>query len=194
MVSMIRFSRFANFFLSLFLLSCAHSAPQKALLAMPTPEHFRAAGTGKLDILAQANDVQIKGANGLGTSLLMVAARRNQLASVDYLLARGAPANALDMHRQTVLHYALPSKNPSLNAALLNAGADPSVEDQFGVVPAVMWAEEGSYDSLLLALQNKDKWCCLVEIKAELQNILTAAKKRRKYIPPSLFLVLKELD
>lgn len=173
---------------------CATSAKRIAELQYPTPELYRAAGVGDLVALAKATDVQIRGSNQIGTTLLMVAARRNQMNSVDYLLSRGAAANAMDMHNQTVLHYALPVRNKLMNAALINGGADPSVEDQLGVVPALMWADEGNFDSLLLALQNKDKWCCLPDIKAELHKICSEASKEKKYIPPSLFLVMKELE
>jgi ankyrin repeat protein len=191
---MIRFSQFIKLGLLLTLMSCVHSAPRKVELSVPTPELYRAAGTGNLEALAQASDLQVKGANELGTTLLMVAARRNRLNSVDYLLSRGAAANAIDIHKQTVLHYALPVKNALLNSRLLSAGADASVEDQFGVVPAITWAEEGSLDSLLLAVQNKDKWCCYGETRVEIQNVLREASKKKKYVPPALFLILKELE
>jgi ankyrin repeat protein len=191
---MIPLHRFAKILLLLVLCGCAHSARQVIELHYPTTDLYRAAGKGDLEALAKANDTQIKNANEIGTTLLMVAARRNRLNSVDYLLGRGAIANSLDMHKQSVLHYALPVRNPLINAALINAGADPSVEDQFGVVPAVVWAEQGSFDSLLLGLQSKEKWCCLAQIKEEVHKILDAASKQKKYIPPAIFLVLKELE
>lgn len=176
------------------LISCANAEKRAVEDQTPTPELFRAAGSGDLAALAKASDLQVKGANQLGTTLLMVAARRNQMNAVDYLLTRGAPANAMDFQKQTVLHYALPAKNRLMDTALINAGADPSVKDDFGVVPAVMWAEGGSFDTLLIGLQNKEKWCCLSDIKAEIHDVLTETAKGKKYVRPALFLVLKELE
>ncbi len=179
---------------TILLFGCSSAEKRAVELQSPTPELYRAAGSGDLATLAKASDLQVNGSNKIGTTLLMVAARRNQLNSVDYLLSRGAAANAMDTQKQTVLHYALPVRNPLLETALINAGADPSVEDILGVVPAVMWAEDGNLNSLLLGLQHKDKWCCLADIKTEIHNILGEASKQKKYVPPSLFLVLKELE
>ncbi len=191
---MFRLSRALYCVLFLILISCASTEKRALELQTPTPELFRAAGLGDLEKLATATDLQIRGSNHLGTTLLMVAARRNRLNSVDYLLSRGAAANAMDFQKQTVLHYALPVKNRFLDAAIINAGGDPSVEDEFGVVPAVMWAENRNFDLLHTALQQKEKWCCLANIKTEIQSILDETSKGRKYVPPALFLILKELE
>lgn len=179
--------------LTVLLCSCAHQ-PIAPLVSQPSQDLYQAAGKGDLVGLAKANDFQIKGSNQTGTTLLMVASRRNQVKSVDYLLSRQADAKAADLHKQTVLHYALPTHNEKIFSSLLNAGADPTVDDVFGVVPLVTWAEEDLYNTMLVALEHKDKWCCYARIKNEIHNILDAEVKHRKYIPPTLFLVMKDLE
>lgn len=178
---------------SVILFGCAHSA-KPVEFSNPTPELFRAASRGDIAELSKANNYQVNGTSSLGTTLLMVAARRNQPESVAYLISRNANASAIDMHKQTVLHYALPPRNRQVITALLKAGADPTIEDFFGVVPLISWAEDGMYDVMLTALENKDRWCCYAQIKDELHKILNAALKEKKYIPPTLFLVLKDLE
>ena len=57
--------------------------------------------------------------------------------SVEYLIKKGVPINAQDCYGMTPLHYAMRSKNAEAALVLLQAGANPNIPNQDGVIPLI---------------------------------------------------------
>lgn len=150
------------------------------LQAIATPEQialtprFRAAGLGDLSTLSRVPDSEIDLPSANGTTLLMVAARRANLASVRYLLARHANPNATDVQKQTALYYAMDAKNIDIVRTLLAADADPSRTDIFGQTPIRWLIEERHYKIVLDSLRARQTWCCYRDIAPALAQDLEA--------------------
>ncbi len=58
--------------------------------------------------------------------------------SIEYLIKKGVPINAQDCYGMTPLHYAMRSKNAEAALVLLQAGANPNIPNQDGVIPLSM--------------------------------------------------------
>jgi ankyrin repeat protein len=57
--------------------------------------------------------------------------------SIEYLIKKGVPINAQDCYGMTPLHYAMRSKNAEAALVLLQAGANPNIPNQDGVIPLI---------------------------------------------------------
>lgn len=97
-----------------------------------------AAGRGQTAVLAWLLDQGIS-ADHCPAALktrhraLMSAALGGHTAAAALLLARGAAANARDYKSYTALHMASDKGHADVVAVLLDAGADPSLRDRFGL-------------------------------------------------------------
>lgn len=60
------------------------------------------------------------------------------LSVVEFYIKNGVDINMQDMYGMTPLHYAMRAKNIDAAMALLNAGANPNVENQDKVIPLSM--------------------------------------------------------
>ncbi len=67
-----------------------------------------------------------------GETALHVAARKNHLGFVDYLIEEGCPIDARNMANSTALHEAVRNGNVLCVSHLLEKGADPTLRDGFG--------------------------------------------------------------
>lgn len=67
------------------------------------------------------------------TTPLMYAANRNQVEMVEELIRHGADVNAQNMYGRTPLHWARRETYP----LLIQAGADPTIQDENGTVPTM---------------------------------------------------------
>ena len=67
-----------------------------------------------------------------GMTALHVAASKNQLGFVKYLIEQGCPVNAKNSSNSTALHEAVRKGNTACITHLLKSGADPSITDAFG--------------------------------------------------------------
>ena len=68
---------------------------------------------------------------------LMIAARNGYEQMASDLIKGGAEIDAVDVNKDTALHYASQFKNPRLVELLLEAGANPNLKDKFGETPLV---------------------------------------------------------
>ena len=66
---------------------------------------------------------------------LFAACRKNDLARVRELLAKGADVRAVDSFGDTPLHHAVAHRNRDMVLCLLDAGADPNASSRFGHAP-----------------------------------------------------------
>ncbi|WP_337790815.1 ankyrin repeat domain-containing protein [Mannheimia pernigra] len=57
---------------------------------------------------------------------------------IEHLISKGLDVNAQDCYGMTPLHYAMRSRNVDAVIALLNAGADPNIENKDQVIPLSM--------------------------------------------------------
>ncbi|MFU2099096.1 ankyrin repeat domain-containing protein [Mannheimia haemolytica] len=60
------------------------------------------------------------------------------LSVVEFYIKHGVNVNAQDCYGMTPLHYAMRAKNVDAAIALLNAGADPNIENKDQVIPLSM--------------------------------------------------------
>ena len=67
-----------------------------------------------------------------GMTALHVAAAKNHLGFIEYLISEGCPVNAKNASNSTALHEAVRSGNETAIATLLANGADPAITDSFG--------------------------------------------------------------
>jgi ankyrin repeat protein len=68
---------------------------------------------------------------------LMIAAAEGYEQMASDLIKAGAEIDAVDVNKDTALHYASQFKNPRLVELLLEAGANPNLKDKFGETPLV---------------------------------------------------------
>ncbi|OOF66178.1 ankyrin repeat domain-containing protein [Rodentibacter caecimuris] len=67
--------------------------------------------------------------NSLHSALLLCGSDYPKKEIIQFYIDNGVDVNAQDMYRMTPLHYAMRGKNVDAAIALLNAGADPNIED-----------------------------------------------------------------
>ncbi|AJE08064.1 ankyrin repeat domain-containing protein [Mannheimia haemolytica] len=79
-----------------------------------------------------------EGWNWLHKSLLGFESDEPSGKMVEYLISKGITVNAQDCYGMTPLHYAMRAKNVDAAIALLNAGADPNIENKDQVIPLSM--------------------------------------------------------
>ena len=118
------------------LLSLAYRSPQKkesaaiaALLLLSGQKPI----SGEFDEFEKAvikRNYATRFANGM--TALHVAAAKNHLGFVEYLINEGCPVNAKNASNSTALHEAVRSGSEVAVATLLANGADPAITDSFG--------------------------------------------------------------
>ena len=100
---------------------------------------------GVLRVLEQHNfDLTV--ADNQGCSILHLAARNDQLETVEYLFTVGFPVNATDKFGQTTLHEAVMYCNPKVVDVLLQNGAQVNAQDKSGDAPIhvlIKYPQEG---------------------------------------------------
>lgn len=79
-----------------------------------------------------------EGWNWLHKSLLGFESDEPSRKMIEHLISKGLDVNAQDCYGMTPLHYAMRSKNVEAAIALLNAGADPNIENRDKVIPLSM--------------------------------------------------------
>ncbi|THA02382.1 ankyrin repeat domain-containing protein [Rodentibacter pneumotropicus] len=80
----------------------------------------------KLDILSVS---QKERWNSLHSALLLCEVDHPKKEVIQFYIDNGVDINAQDIYGMTPLHYAMRGKNVDAAIALLNAGADPNIED-----------------------------------------------------------------
>ena len=102
----------------------------------PPPSHgwlYRALFRRRLEAEKQKPATSVVNQSyGYGIAPLMAAAGRGQTAAVKVILSAGANINAFDSAHDTALMYAIKSGHQSTIFALLDAGADPTINDLAG--------------------------------------------------------------
>lgn len=73
----------------------------------------------------------LKAVNGLGMNALSVAARNSNVATLEYLISKGAPS-VVDKTGQSALNWAVPSLNPAQVTSLITSGDNPNSSNVFG--------------------------------------------------------------
>ena len=79
------------------------------------------------------------------------------------LLNFGPNVDAYDNEYRHVLHYAVTRGNTDMVGHLLNAGADPNVQDEFGNTPLIMCLEHENDELLEMMLLDSDVNLCNYE-------------------------------
>ena len=118
------------------LLSLAYRSPEKkesaaiaALLLLSGQKPL----SGEFDEFEKAvikRNYSTRFANGM--TALHVAAAKNHLGFIEYLISEGCPINAKNASNATALHEAVRSGSETAVATLLANGADPAITDSFG--------------------------------------------------------------
>jgi ankyrin repeat protein len=88
-----------------------------------------------------------------GTTPLHWAVQRNDLVTIDHLIAARSPVNASNFYGVTPLWLAASNGNAAAAGRLLKAGADPNLGRAAGDTPLMMAARAGKVDvvNLLIA-------------------------------------------
>lgn len=86
---------------------------------------------------------------------LMIAAANGFEEMASDLIKAGAEIDAVDVNKDTALHYAAQFKNPRLIELLLQAGANPNLKDKFGETPLIKCAYNGFRQGLISLLNHK---------------------------------------
>ena len=88
------------------------------------------------------------------TALMIAAADGFEQMASD-LIKAGAEIDAVDVNKDTALHYAAQFKNPRLIELLLQAGANPNLKDKFGETPLIKCAYNGNRLGVISLLNHK---------------------------------------
>lgn len=88
------------------------------------------------------------------TALMIAAANGFEQMASD-LIKGGAEIDAVDVNKDTALHYAAQFKNPRLIELLLQAGANPNLKDKFGETPLIKCAYNGNRLGVISLLNHK---------------------------------------
>lgn len=91
-----------------------------------------------------------------GKTALMVAAEKGYTKIASLLIENTKLVDAQDELGRTALHYALENKQPSIVANLIQAGADPSLQDKKGLRPWDVAIEQGP--SMINVLAEPEKF------------------------------------
>jgi len=86
---------------------------------------------------------------------LMIAAAEGLEQMASDLIKAGAEIDAVDVNKDTALHYAAQFKNPRLIELLLQAGANPNLKDKFGETPLIKCAYNGNRLGVISLLNHK---------------------------------------
>lgn len=95
---------------------------------------------------------------GMGMTALHLAADRNQTEVIRLLISRGVDVNSGNAQGTTALLWALGEGATEAANALLDAGADPALEDEFGysALSMIEYLEEGELRDRLTALAPRE--------------------------------------
>jgi len=88
------------------------------------------------------------------TALMIAAADGFEQMASD-LIKAGAEIDAVDVNKDTALHYAAQFKNPRLIELLLQAGANPNLKDKFGETPLIKCSYNGNRLGVISLLTHK---------------------------------------
>ena len=86
---------------------------------------------------------------------LMIAAADGFEEMASDLIKAGSEIDAVDVNKDTALHYAAQFKNPRLIELLLQAGANPNLKDKFGETPLIKCAYNGNRLGVISLLNHK---------------------------------------
>lgn len=118
---------------------------------------WNAAGHGNAVALMSmiSQETLAKRTSKYSQTALMIAAANGYEQMASDLIKAGAEIDAVDVNKDTALHYASQFKNPRLVELLLEAGANPNLKDKFGETPLVKCACNGNRQGLVALLSRK---------------------------------------
>jgi len=118
---------------------------------------FLAVDTGDLAKFRQmlgTADVNSRTEKILQTAL-MVAAQSGWEQIAAELIRAGASLDLVDQNGDTALHYAADFKQPRMMKLLLDAGANPNIQDKWKQTPLIMCASDHDWDGFSLLMDKK---------------------------------------
>lgn len=102
--------------------------------------------------LALGNTTEIRHKSN-GKTALHIAAERNAVAIVDYLISINAALNAKDNKKETPLHKAIDNTARQSATLLIEAGADIDAANRNGETPLILAARKAKSSMIKLLLQ-----------------------------------------